>query len=362
MNVFLVPYAWTRHFAVGVFCAGAGVLAWWLLLGATIAFAPAWAPSWDGALLLGGISAAVAGASVLAESLLRRRALPWLLLSTLGATALSGALAVLFYEAWVAFLAPQVLAPLFAFAIDSLGIFTGKGGSELAPSQVKDLAAAVGPDAADPFLVSLRYRLGAFVLAGVATAIGPLATRKAAGLLVHLATGMVVGLLSGAVWYLFGAVFGTDLHLAGAALGLCWGLLFGLFGWGIPDTLYAGWLRVLSADRFGRRIPIDAADGLAKERFVGHYPRGMDIFLPPSAAVSELHVSVAVDAKQRYVARGLTLLPTWVRRFLERVDLRYDPRRPAPLETVLSSGDRIVLGDGPEHAELEFLMLPREER
>jgi hypothetical protein len=362
MNIFLVPYSWTRHLAVGVFCAGAGVLAWWLLLVITVLVGPTWAPSLDGALLLGGISAAVAGASVLAESLLRRRALPWLLLSTVGSALLSGGLAVLFYEAWVSFLAPQVAAPIFAFAIDSFGLFTGKGGVQLAPSQVKDLAEAVPLDAQDATLVSLRYRLGAFVLAGVATAIGPIVTRKAAGLLVHLGTGMVVGLLAGAAWYLLGSIFGTDLHVAGAGLGLFWGLLFGLFGWGIPDSLYAGWIRVLSPDRFGRRIPVDAPDGLPKERFIGHYPRGMDLFLPPSTGVSELHVSVAIDARKRYVARGLTLLPTWVRRFLERVDLRYDVRRPAPLETVLSSGDRIVLGDKPGHAELEFLMLPREEK
>ena len=54
----------------------------------------------------------------------------------------------------------------------------------------------------------------------------------------------------------------------------------------------------------------------------------------------EVHLSVAVDKDRAYRARGLSLQPTRVRRFLERVDLRYDPQRPAPLETRLSGGGR----------------------
>ena len=101
---------------------------------------------------------------------------------------------------------------------------------------------------------------------------------------------------------------------------------------------------------------------------MGHFPRGLDLFVPIDDAfplesqVQELHLSLAVDSEQRYVARGLHLVPTIVRRFLERVDLRYDATRPAPLETRITSGDRIVLGQGREATELEFLMLPREER
>ena len=70
----------------------------------------------------------------------------------------------------------------------------------------------------------------------------------------------------------------------------------------------------------------------------------------------------AVDRRQRYWLRGLSLQPTLLRRFLERIDLRYDRTRPAPLETRLTSGDRIEIGDGARNAEIEFLMLPREER
>ena len=109
-------------------------------------------------------------------------------------------------------------------------------------------------------------------------------------------------------------------------------------------------------------MPIDATELGPKERFVGHFPRGLDLFLGVSDGVMEMHISVAVDKKQRYWLRGLSLRPTMLRRFLERVDLRYDPRRPAPLETRLRSGDHIEIGDGNNSAQLEFLMLPREEQ
>jgi len=46
---------------------------------------------------------------------------------------------------------------------------------------------------------------------------------------------------------------------------------------------------------------------------------------------------------------------------LERVDLRYDPRRPAPLETDLRMEDRVFLGAGAAQTEVEFLLLPKEE-
>ena len=32
MNIFLVPYAPMRHVVVGLYCAGAGLFAWWLLV------------------------------------------------------------------------------------------------------------------------------------------------------------------------------------------------------------------------------------------------------------------------------------------------------------------------------------------
>ena len=118
---------------------------------------------------------------------------------------------------------------------------------------------------------------------------------------------------------------------------------------------------MLTPNRFGRRIPIDAPERTAKERFVGHFPRGLDLFLPVDDGVQELHLSVTVDDKQRYTARGLSQHPTMVRRMLQRIDLRYDPRRPTPVETSLSSGDRIILGEGETRSEVEFILLPKEE-
>ena len=164
-------------------------------------------------------------------------------------------------------------------------------------------------------------------------------------------------------WHVLGnSTFGTDLYLASLGLAIVWGFLFGALAWGIPSDLYAGWIRVLSGERYSLRIPIDRDTNGYMERFVGHYPHGMDLYMSPDSGVSELHLSVAVDERHRYFARGLSQRPTLVRRFLERVDLRYDPRRPAPLETRLESGDRIRIGTDRYSAELEFIMLPKEEK
>jgi hypothetical protein len=186
--------------------------------------------------------------------------------------------------------------------------------------------------------------------------------RKGVGFWSHITGGIAAALMGGLAWHILNSknLF-SDLYAAGAAMGLVWGFCYGLFTWAIPDELYAGWVRVTSANRYARRIPIDALDGSAKERFIGHFPRGLDLFLPAEDGVQEMHISVAVTKGQIYKVRGLSLAPTIVQRFLERIDLRYDPRRSAPLETELSSGDRVVIGDGKQKAEIEFLMLPREE-
>ena len=212
-----------------------------------------------------------------------------------------------------------------------------------------------------------KKKASAFFVGGLASGVAAAVVRKGHGLFSHLAGGAASGLAAGAAWHLLGAdlkfeySFG-DLYIAGAGMGLSWGFFYGLLTWSIPDELYAGWLRVLSGYRHGRRIPIDPLDGSAKERFIGHFPRGLDVYLPLEAQVMELHLSIAVDAERRYKARGLTLQPTLVRRFLEQVDLSYDARRPAPLETRLASGDRIELGAGEDQAEVEFIMLPKEEQ
>lgn len=338
VNIFLIPYTFARHLSMALWCGVVGVLAWWTVLTAIVQGGLDWRPGWDGPLLLGSIAAGVSMASVLGEANLLRRALLGRVWRTALAGALAFALSLLWYGLWHAV---------------SLRLFYG-------PS-------AFAADAIDTSLVSLSFRFGAFGAAGLGTGLACAAVRRGKGLLTHAAAGIASGLAGGVTWHLLSAnlrfsLSTGDLYLAGAGMGLAWGLVFGLLAWGIPDALYAGWIRVLSDYRHGHRIPVDGADGQARERYVGHFPRGLDVFLPVQEGVMELHLSVAVDKDRTYRARGLSLKPTLVRRFLERVDLCYDPQRPAPLETRLSSGDRILLGEGDQEAELEFLMLPREEQ
>lgn len=332
MNIFLVPYTWLRHLQMALWCGAAGLLAWWTVLSLFVLGGPQWAPRFDGPVLLGAIAAGVAGASTLGELNLRRDKL----YHRVWKVALSAGLALLLCEIWYTIWHTTGQAILF------------RG----------DLA----EDASDPSLVSLSYRLGAFAMAGLGSGLGPLILRKGHGWFNHIAGGVAAGLAGAAVWHLLNLHLERDLYLAGAGLGFVWGAVHGLLCWSVPDALYAGWIRVLTPNRYGRRIPVDGEAAGPKERFVGHFPRGLDLFLGVEDGVQELHLSVAVDGEQRYVARGLSQHPTQVKRFLERVDLRYDPRRPAPLETRLSSGDRLRVGEGEAFAEVEFLMLPREER
>ena len=331
MNIYLLPYTWLRHLAMPLWCAGAGLIAWWLTLGFTLWVGPRWPSELDGPILLCAITGAVSMAAVLGEANLRRfplRSRAWRVAMaggiTVGLTFLSSLL-------WGELLQPF----LFSF------------GEHAA-------------NAADESLVSLSYRVGLFFFAGLSTGLGPIAVRKGQGWVEHIAAGIVAGLAGALVWHGLGQAL-RSLYVASAGLGLTWGFVFGLVAWGIPDELYAGWIRVCSPNRQSVRIPVDAPDGGPRERFVGHFPRGLDLFLPPEDGVQELHIAVAVDAKQRYAVRGLSLYPTIVKRFLEKVDLRYDARLPAPLETRLRSGDRVRFGNGEVEAEIEFLMLPREE-
>jgi len=362
MNIFLVPYTPMRHLVVGLYCAGAGLLAWWLLLLYVAAVGPGWGPGSDGALFLAVVGSTVTTASVLAEHSLRRSKVWKRAAMAALAMAVSFFLSLFAFWFYNSLLGPGIIAPIVRLCMESFGLFRAGLPADGGGEQLRALVEAVNLDISDASLVSLRYRLGAFTAVGFASAVGPLVARKGRGFLYHLLAGLLAGMFAAAVWHVCATVISSDLYWAGAASAAAWGLAFGVFAWPIPDELYAGWLRILSFDRFGRRIPIDAPDGLPKERFVGHFPRGLDMFLPGEAGVMEMHVSVAVDSQHRYFARGLSLAATLVRRFLEKVRLSYDPRRPAPLETRLTSGDRIVLGTGQQQAELEFLMLPREER
>lgn len=335
MNLFLVPFTPLRHGAVALVTGAAGLLAWWAVLTAMVLASP-WSAAWDGPAYLCAVAAAVAGASVLAEGTLRRERMG----VRVGRVALAAAAAAVFtlgaYWTWTA----GVLPILF-------------GDGEMP---------------ADPTVYSVRYRLPAWLGAGFGAGLAAAITRRFSDLLSHLAGGLAAGLGGALAWHLLGYPpyslrdAYSGLYLAGAGGALAFGACFGLFAWGIPDRYYCGWIRVLTEERYARRIPVDGQDGSPRERFVGHFPRGLDLFLPAEAQVAEMHVSFFVDREQRYRVRGLTLGPTRVRRFLERIDLAYDPRRPAPLETRLASGDRVDLGPAGGGAVVEFVMLPRVEK
>lgn len=338
MNIYLVPHNWARHVAVGLVVGGAAVLAWWSFLFVTLQLGPSlfemgllWSAGAEGWLLLSWVSTVIGAASVAAELGLRR-APP---LMRLGLPILAG-------------LASFLMTQLFmASSACGMTIFT---------------SADMAPLRADASLVSLRYTLPMWFAAGLGSVAGPLMVRRFAGAGTHIGTGLVCGMAGAAVWHWLSYYIFNDLYLATGAGMLTWGLVHGLFAWPVPDELYAGWVRVLSDRRFGYRVPIDSPTLPVSERFMGHFPRGLDLFLPVEDGIAELHVSFVRTPDGRYTVRGLSQWPTTVKRFLETIDLRYDPRHPSPLETELSSGDTVQMSDGVHSTWVEFVMLPKEER
>jgi hypothetical protein len=351
MNIVLVPYTWTRHFAVALFTGSAALLAWWVMLFGTVHIRPIlgiwFTHGAEGAFLLAFAAGAIAASSLAAESALRRMEL-WYAVPSIGAAG--------FFAFFFTLLTYTILSALVAL---------------VTPTSLEDLIA-------DSSFASFRFKFLQWGFAGAASGIAPFFVRVALWRkwLIgwdHWGGGIASAAIGAAVWHglaYFGLkVPGTDpviwlvapdMYLAPAMGLFTWGFLHGLLVWGIPDELYAGWFRILRGPRPGHRIPIDRVAGGPAERFVGHFPRGLDMNFPAEAGVAELHVSFVTDGKHRYAVRGLSQQPTLVHRFLERVDLRYDARRPAPLETELSSEDRIYLGDK-QQTVVEFLLLPKDE-
>lgn len=351
MNIVLVPYTWARHLNTALVTGSSALLAWWAMLFFTVEIRPliglGFAHWFEGAALLALASATISGMNVFTEMSLRRLGL----LYRIGLPLITAVFAGLF--------------TLIMFGVMTLLV------RAVTPSSLSDLIN-------DEHFASYRFRFLQWAFAGIASGIAPFLVRAIVfrdWLLGfdHFGGGLAAGVLGGVVWH-FLAYFGLavpgmtpvvwivppDMYLA-SALGLfTWGFLHGLLVWGVPDELYAGWFRVVSGARAGHRIPIDHMKGGAAERFVGHFPRGLDMHLPQERGVAELHVSFVTDGKGRYAVRGLSQQPTNVKRFLERVDLRYDARRPAPLETELSNEDTVSLGPKGETV-IEFLLLPKEE-
>lgn len=367
MNIYLIPYTGMRHVVLGLTLAAAGLLGWWGVSFLDLVvypllydrFGTVWTQSMDGPLYVGTLVIIASMGTLLAEGSLRRRALGWRW----------------FWAFTAAFVAFWTLMAAWGLLTLLTPLFTGKDTDTLLE---------------DPALVTLRFRIGVWLAAGFASGLGPFLVRRvhasltrsftwggrdASGpppastwlelgfsLFAHLGGATAAGGLAAIAWYVpgyYGALQG-DLYLASALAAAVFAGVHGLLVWPIPEDLYAGWIRVLSYERYGLRIPVPHIDGSPAERFVGHFPRGLDLYLPAERGVAELHVSF-VRSNDRYTVRGLSIQPTLVKRLLERIDLRYDPRRPAPLETALGMEDRILLGPLGE-TEIEFLMLPKEER
>ncbi len=368
MNIYLIPYIAMRHLVMAWVVGSAALLAWWNALFFAVVATP-WMyehmgfifPQWmDGPLFIGSLVSTVAFVSLFSEGALRRRVMRWRL-------------------CWALLGAGVALA----------GTMSGYGiWSLMMPLTTNDIMDQV---VADGSLVTLRFRINVWLAAGLWTGIGTFLARRVHAFITsrwtwggrdtdppppaldwmawwgivfaHVGGGCVSGAFAAAVWHVpghYGEIAG-DLYLSSGLAALTFGGLFGLLAWPIPDDMYAGWIRVLTAERYGLRIPVPHADGTPAERFVGHFPRGLDLYLPADRGVAELHTSFVINPLGRYAVRGLTIHPTIVTRPLERIDLRYDPRRPAPLETGLRMEDKVLMGESGE-TMVEFLMLPKEEQ
>jgi hypothetical protein len=373
MNIFLIPHNGTRHVVVAFFTGFAPLLVWWLLLNWLVVLGPAlfengllWAPQAETAIVFGSMAGAIAWANVAAEGGLRRRALVWKLVLPLVAALLSSVLTVLLVVG-ISFVTPLLI-----------GLNKNWAG----------FAEVIG----DPHTTTLTFTVADWLVAGFIVGLCTLIVRAAWGsmgalaqfipdsikafveipanppkvsvwtAIDHLLAGPAAALAGAGVWHMFAHIFFKDLYLASAVGFMTWGFMFGLLAWGVPSDLYAGWVRVLSAHRFGHRIPIDAPEGGPVERVLGHYPRGLDLWVGAEHGVAELHASFVVDGKGEYAVRGLSQQPMGVKRALESIDLAYDPGSPVPLETDLRMEDVITIGPKGQQTVVEFILLPKEER
>jgi len=304
-----------------------GLVAWWALLAFCAVKGPVWSATADLNVLLGIMGLGAGLGALIVQGTLEPQSKKW-------------------WKKGLLFTGPG------AFLVTHLG--AGLGAiltAKMVPGAQDDFATA-------PLLSALKYALLSFAFSGLFFGLWMGWWRKAS-LAFYGTVGLCCGLASAMAWHLLSGIL--DLYYASAFATIVWCGVFGFLAWGVPTRLYAGWIRVLSGSRFGWRVRVDGDEDGPSEIVAGHYPRGLDLWLPAEEGARELHVSVAVDGSKRYTARGMSLYPTQVKRSMEKVDLRYDPDRPAPLETPLTSGDLVTIGDGQAQAVLEFVMLPRKE-
>lgn len=330
MNIFLIPYTWSRHLQFGIWSALCSLIAWWFYLLVLTQGGMVWSSGWDAFVTNALLCTSVVFANIWGEGALRRWSMRRRLWKLALGVGISMGITLLVTWSWAG------LSLMFLEDIGSVH-----------------------------HVVALKYRWGNFMGTGVAVAIGVMSTEKWRGqpktfVLNYLLGGLFAGLTAGALWSISAYYWVQNLYWAGAILFVSFGFSFGWATRSIPDDLYVGWIRVLSGNRFGHRIPIDAKEKLPKERFVGAYPNGLDLFFPVESFVQPLHASVVHNpTKNTYTLRGLTQYHLKMVRMLEWAKLNYDPQSPVPMEVNLSNEDRVELG---ENVQVEFLILPREER
>jgi hypothetical protein len=348
----LVPYTWFRHVLPGLLGGMAGMCAWWVAL-VVIDLShgggrAAWSPDTEGAVLLSLVSAAAAVTSVQLEGRWERAGVR----RRLGAGAVAAACAGLGTLAscalWFAARRWWGVEPEFGLALRGrLFPWLLAGGWLTAGLMTVRLGRYLLDD------LQRRWEMN------VMDPPPPLEGSRWALLGAHALVGPLCGVAAAVVGYTLG-LWLDDLYLAGMGASWSFAALAGALTWGIPDRAWQPWVMVRVGARPGWRIPLDAEDTALQERFVGHFPSGMDLHLPGTDGVAELHLSVLARGDADHIelaARGLSQRPVTVIRPLERVDLAYDPALPAPLETTLRHEDRIRLG---EVAEVEVLVLSRE--
>jgi hypothetical protein len=330
----------------------AGMCAWWVALvvvdGSHGGGRAAWSPDTEGAIFLALVSAAAAVTTLQLEARWERNGLR----RRLGAGALAALVAGLgtlgSCALWFALRRWWGVEPEYGLALRGRLVPWLFAGGWLSLALI---AVRVGRYAVDD--LQRRWELHAmepppplegsrWALAGALALVGPLC-----------------GLTAAVVSYTLG-LWLDDLYVAGMGAAWAFAALAGALSWGIPDRAWQPWVMVRVGARPGWRIPLDAADTALQERFIGHFPSGMDLHLPGTDGVAELHLSILARGDADHIelaARGLSQRPVTVIRSLERVELAYDPALPAPLETTLRHEDRVRLGDA---AEVEVLVLSRE--
>ena len=373
MNIRLIPFHWTRHFSVGLFIAGVATICWWLVINRCVVIFPLVTPAerdassivldqfYEGLFLMVVLSISVGVPAIFAEGVLRQQAPLWVAAKML-----------------VAGLLGALLTAGFVFLIDYGMYWVG--------SQAENNAEPIFGGSAT---AGLRYKVWSWVTCGLATGFAVYASRTGWFVALklrdrfeekipkfiklpheyvvlpsafnHLMGGLASGLMAAIVWHLLNYQLLGDFYLALALGYLTMGFMFGVLVWGIPPDLYAGWIRVLSHHRYGQRLPIMGQEEVFSERFLGHFPRGLDLFVEHEHGVAEIHASFVGDQSGRYAVRGLTQAPTTVKRFLERLDLAYPPDSPVPLEADLKMEDIVIMGGNGPKTEVEFLLLPKEE-